>query len=65
MSNKSGSLINKTNDLFTAFNNYFIFGNAGLEQNNIATGHGYVVMAELLDIRVAVCTCSHRSHEPS
>jgi hypothetical protein len=60
MSNKSGSLMNDSNDLLAAFNNYFTTGSslpfnaAGLEQNNIATGDGYLVSGALLGLRMVV-----------
>ncbi|OUR71356.1 hypothetical protein A9Q78_09890 [Methylophaga sp. 41_12_T18] len=60
MSNKSGSLMNATNGLFAAFNNYFTTGSslpfnaAGLEQNNILTGDGYFINGLLLDVRMEV-----------
>ena len=60
MSNESGSLMNDSNDLLAAFNDYFTTGSslpfnaAGLEQNNIATGDGYTVLGAVLDLRMVV-----------
>jgi len=60
MSNKSGSLMNDTNSLF-AIGAYFNdggsslpFAAAGLEQNNILTGDGYVINGLLLNLRMEV-----------
>jgi hypothetical protein len=60
MSNKSGSLMDDSNDLLAAFNDYFTTGSslpfnaAGLEQNNILTGDGYTVLGAMLDLRMVV-----------
>ena len=60
MSNKSGSLMDATNGLFAAFNDYFTTGSslpftaAGSESNNIARGDGYIINGLLLDLRMVV-----------
>lgn len=60
MSNRNGSLMNDSNDLLAAFNDYFTTGStlpfsaAGLESNNINTGDGYLVMGSMLDLRMVV-----------
>jgi hypothetical protein len=60
MSNKSGSLMNDSNDLLAAFNDYFTTGSslpfnaAGLEQNNFNTGDGYLLSGAALALRMVV-----------
>jgi hypothetical protein len=63
MSDSTGSLMNNTNNLFAAFNDYFTlplggstlpFNAAGLEQNDISTGDGYFINGLLLDLRMVV-----------
>jgi hypothetical protein len=58
MSNKSGSLMNDSNDLLAAFNDYFTTGSslpfnaAGLEQNDSLTGDGYALSPDGLGLSV-------------
>lgn len=61
MSNKSGSLLKATNDIFAAFDDYFTVGKtltfnaAGLEQNNInGNNDGYLAYGAMLDLQMVV-----------
>lgn len=60
MSQQNGGMLAATNSLFAAFGDYFTTGStlpfnaAGLEQNNILSGDGYIINGLLLDLRMRV-----------